>query len=214
MRESAWRYVLDFTKKHEGAVFHMYNNRTASQTAQDVTCGIGFRIDPRAVVTQGWVKAMFYDPLTGPPSDAQLFADWDAAAALARTGNNLAEYAKVCRLRMYPQRVYEQMALILRDQKLPALLTHPSCREAFKNFENFPAAAQVFALSFAYGRIPIDFPMMRASIAAERWREASDRCHVHGMSETKNTAHRQLLLFAQEVVSHERDFDSLPTDIL
>jgi hypothetical protein len=195
MRESAWRYLLQFTKKHEGAVFHMYNNRTASQTKQDVTCGIGFLIDPRSAATQAWLKAMFYDPATKlPPTDTQMLADWDAAAALARTGKNLPEYGKVCLLRMYPDRVYERMALILRDQKLPALLS--LCRDDFKDFKDFPAAAQVFGLSFAYGRIPLDFPKMRESIRNQRWSEAADRCHVRGMSPIKDQAHRQLLLFA------------------
>jgi hypothetical protein len=70
MREAAWGYLLQFTKKHEGAVFHMYNNRTADSTTQDVTCGVGFRLDPRGAATQSWVKAMFFDPTTNQtPSD-------------------------------------------------------------------------------------------------------------------------------------------------
>jgi hypothetical protein len=65
----------------------MYNNRTASQTKQDVTCGIGFLIDPGSAATQGWLKAMFYDPATRLTlADEQRLADWDAAAALRRTG--------------------------------------------------------------------------------------------------------------------------------
>ena len=36
---------------------------------------------------------------------------------------------------MYPDRVYERMALILRDQKLPALLS--LCRDDFKDFNTF-----------------------------------------------------------------------------
>jgi hypothetical protein len=140
MREAAWGYLLQFTKKHEGAVFHMYNNRTANSTAQDVTCGVGFRLDPRGAATQSWVKAMFFDPTTNQtPSDDQMLADWDAAANLARTGTNLPQYASVCRMRMYPDRVYDRTALILRDQKLPALLK--SFPDDFKDFSNFPAAA-------------------------------------------------------------------------
>jgi len=215
MREVAWRYLLAFTRKHEGAVFHMYNNRVATSSKQDVTCGVGFLIDPRSAATQAWLKVMFQDPSTKQaPTDAQMLADWDAAAALSRTGNNLGEYAKVCRLRMIPERVYEQMALILRDQKLPALLTHPACGASYSDFENFPAAAQVFSLSFAYGRIPIDFPKMNAAVKAGRWAEAADQCHVTGMSPAKNKAHRELLLFAQNVVDRRGNFDELPANIL
>jgi hypothetical protein len=215
MRESAWRYVLEFTKKHEGAVFHMYNNRTTDAAKSDVTCGIGFLIEPRqSVITIPWVKPMFFDKNSkAPATPDQLLSDYDAAHDLLRTGTNLSQYGQICQLQMYPDKVYERMALILRDQKLPALLTHPNCRDDFADFENFPAAAQAFSLSFAYGRIPIDFPMMRASIRAGNWSEAGDRCHVSGMSESKNTAHKRLLQFAQDVVDQGRDLDEMPAAI-
>lgn len=148
MRESAWRYLLQLTKKHEGAVFNFYNNRLTETAAQDVTCGVGFRIDPRGEVTRAWVKAMFFVPGTNAtPTDAQMLADWDAAAALIRTGSNLLQYGNACKLRMYPDKVYNQMALILRDQKLPALL---SSSTDFSGFETFPAAAQTFCLIWVW----------------------------------------------------------------
>ena len=213
MRESAWRYLLQFTKKHEGAVFNFYNNRKPDSTVQDVTCGIGFRIDPRSEAKKAWVKTMFFDPATNQtPSDDQMLADWDAAANLARTAKNLLQYAIVCRMRMFPDRVYTQMALILRDQKLPALLSNFS--KDFGNFPNFPAAAQVFCLSFAYGRLPFDFPHLRDAIRQGLWAEASKQCHLRGCSESKNKAHAQLLLLAQRVVDQNLDFDTLPAGIL
>jgi hypothetical protein len=215
MRELAWRYLLAFTRNHEGAVFHMYNNRVASSSKQDVTCGVGFLIDPRSAATQHWLKVMFRDKFTKqPPTDTQMLADWDAAATLARTGNNLSQYKAICQLEMIRERVYEQMALILRDQKLPALLNHPACGPSYSNFESFPAAAQVFSLSFAYGRIPIDFPKMNAAVKGGRWAEAADQCRVTGMSEAKNKAHRELLLFAQNVVDRNGNFDELPANVL
>jgi hypothetical protein len=209
MRPAAWSYLLAFTKKHEGAVFHMYNNRPANSQVQDVTCGVGFLLSPRGVVTQPWVKNMFFDPATNQaPSDDQMFADWDAAAALARTANNLGQYAVVCLMRMHPDRVYNQLAVILRDQKLPALLsTFP---DDFRNFSSFPSAAQVFCVSFAYGRIPIDFPRLRAAIRDGRWADAAKECHLHGASELKNQAHAQLLMLAQRVVDQNLDPDTLP----
>jgi len=212
MRESAWRYLLQFTKKHEGAVFNFYNNKLNEKAAQDVTCGVGFRIDPRGIATKAWVKTMFYVPgSNAAPTDTEMLADWDAAAALIRTGSNLLEYGNVCKLRMYPDKVYNQMALILRDQKLPALLGSSA---DFNSFENFPAAAQTFCLSFAYGRIPFDFPLMRASIRDGRWADAAKQCHQRGCSELKNQAHAQLLLFAQGVVDKSLDFDAMPALIL
>jgi hypothetical protein len=64
MRELAWRYLLAFTRKHEGAIFHMYNNRVASSSTQDVTCRVGFLIDPKSAATQNWLKVMFQNPNT------------------------------------------------------------------------------------------------------------------------------------------------------
>jgi phosphatidylserine/phosphatidylglycerophosphate/cardiolipin synthase-like enzyme/V8-like Glu-specific endopeptidase len=209
MRPAAWAYLLPFTRQHEGAVFNMYNNRPASSTKQDVTCGIGFLLDPRSVVTQAWVKEMFFNPATHQtPTDEQMLADWDAAANLARTGNNLGQYRLVCKMQMYPDRVYNRMALILRDQKLPALLR--SFPDDFRDFPNFPAAAQVFSVSFAYGRLPFDFPKMRASIREGRWADASQQCRLQGASAAKNKAHAELLLLAQQVVDQHLDPDTLP----
>ena len=215
MREVAWRYVLAFTRKHEGVVMNMYNNRPATSKKQDVTCGVGFLIDPQSEVTKTWCKVMFVNKFTkASATDAELLEDWRIASEISRTGNNLYEYENACQLTMIPERVYERMALILRDQKLPALLTHPACCDSYKGFESFPAAAQAFCLSFAYGRIPIDFPKMNAAIAAGRWAEAAENCRVLGMSAAKNKAHRELLLFAQNVVDRKGSYDELPATIL
>ena len=191
----------------------MYNNRKPGATKQDVTCGIGFLVASRDVAIQPWVKNMFFDPATkGTPTDLQMQADWDAAANLARTGNNLLQYAIVCRMRMYPDRVYNQMAVILKDQKLAALLkNYPT---DFGGFSNFPASAQVFSVSFAYGHMPGDFPKMRAAIREGRWADASKECHLNGCSELKNSAHAQLLLQAQQVVDQHLDLNTLPPTIL
>lgn len=211
MRETAWRYLLEFTKKHEYPVFHMYNNRREASAAQDVTCGIGFLLENRTTATREDFKLMFYDPATGEiPSNDQLMADWDAAANLTRTNTNISQYANVCKLRMKQDRVFDKMALILRDQKLPALLKF----SGFSNFESFPAAAQVFSLSFAYGLMPRLFPKMCAAIEKEDWRGAAMECKVTNMAELKNIGHRNLLLFAQKVVDEGLDYNIVPSTIL
>jgi hypothetical protein len=90
MRPAAWSYLLALTSKYEGAVLHMYNNAQTRTAMTDVTCGVGFRIDPRAGATEASLKAMFFDPATNlPATDQQMLDDWDAAAALLRTGSNL-----------------------------------------------------------------------------------------------------------------------------
>lgn len=111
---------------------------------------------------------------------------------------------------MKQDRVFDKMALILRDQKLPALLKF----SGFSNFENFPAAAQVFSLSFAYGLMPTIFPKMCAAIGKADWRGAAAECKVTNMAELKNIGHRDLLLFAQKVADESSDYNVVPTTIL
>ena len=152
-----------------------------------------------------------------------MMADWNAAAALLRN-NNLTRtaatplgticYSDVCKMRMHPNKIDEKMAFIMRDQKLTALRSDPRCAESYRNFETFPAAAQVFSLSFAYGRIPIDFPRMNQFMRDGQFGNAATECRVPGMSERKNEAHKELLLFAQNVVDTAADLDSLPAVIL
>ncbi|HYM75016.1 MAG TPA: hypothetical protein VE377_03475 [Candidatus Dormibacteraeota bacterium] len=212
IRQSAWVYVQGFTKEHEACVLNMYNNRTPDKPNidknQDVTCGIGFQITRTSVLSSA-IRRMFYDPATNAaPTDTQLSADWQAAADLARQGN-LPEYSKVCHLRMYQQMVYEYMALVLKDKLGNLLKMWPA---VFGNIDQFPAAAQAFCMSFAYGRLPIDFPKMRAAIQVQDWKGTADQCHVHGMSAKKNLAHKNLLLFAQSVVDDKKNYDSVPAN--
>jgi hypothetical protein len=210
MRQSAWDYLLAFTVRHEGAVLHMYNNRATETAKQDVTCGIGVLLESRDVAARGDVMSMFYDPATGgAPTSDQMRADWDAASKLLRTSKNLAEYGVVCHMRMNPQRVNDRMATILRDQKLPALLRI----KEYAGFKDMPGAAQAFCLSFAYGRIPFDFPKMNACVGAGDWKGASGQCRLRGGSEAKNRAHANLLLFAQRVVDSSLNFDTMPAGL-
>ncbi len=210
MRQSAWDYLLAFTIRHEGAVLHMYNNRATEKAKQDVTCGIGVLLATADVAVRADIMNMFYDPATqAAPTPQQMRADWDAASKLLRTAHNLAQYGVVCHMRMYPDRVNDKMALILRDQKLPALLK----LNDYSGFKDMPAAAQAFCLSFAYGRIPLDFPKMNACIAARDWKGAAAQCHMNGASERKNKAHANLLLFAQKVVDQKLSFDTMPATL-
>jgi hypothetical protein len=209
MRPAAWSYLLALTSKYEGAVLHMYNNAQTRTAMTDVTCGVGFRIDPRAGATEASLKGMFFDPATNlPATDQQMLDDWDAAAALLRTGSNLRQYGRVCRLRMSPDKVYARMAQVLNEKTDVLLSTFPS---DFSGFVHFPAAAQVFCVSFAYTYLKLSqFPKLRASIRAHKWTDAAAECQLQGLSSDKNDAHRQLLLFAQTVVNRKFDPDTLP----
>ena len=214
--EDTWQYLLHFTAVHEYPVYHMYNNRAEGSKEQDVTCGIGFRIEGRANAPH--FRALFYDPASGqPPTPEQLLADYDEAAKLARTGHTLADYAKVCHLRMQQDRVFTKMAQILRDEKLPSL--HRFCPDSFGRLQEFPAAAQIFCMSFSYGQIPGikekkwpngTWPTLRAYIRDAEWEKASGECHVARQSEPKNIGQKNLLLFAQKVKDEGLDPDTMP----
>ncbi len=214
--EDAWQYLLHFTAVHEYPVYHMYNNRPEGSKEQDVICGIGFRIEGRENAPH--FRALFNDPAGGqPPTPEQLWADYDEAAKLARTGHTLADYAKVCHLRMHQDQVFTKMALVLRDDKLPNL--HRMCPDSFGRLQAFPAAAQIFCMSFSYGQIPGikekkwpngTWPALRECIRDTKWEKASGECHVTKQSEPKNIGHKNLLLFAQKVKDEGLDPDTMP----
>jgi hypothetical protein len=229
MRESAWRYLMKFTQKHEGYVPHMYNNRKEEGAGQDVTCGIGFRIEKRGNATDGVFVNLFYDPNTNDkPTPQQMLYDYDRAAELTRTDkppnltrtpatpSNVICYSDVCKLRMYKDRIYTRMAEIMKTEKLPALIN--GCRGRFKDFASFPAPAQVFCLSFAYGRMPTGvgkdgFPKMADWCMATEWAKAAGECHVNQQSELKYLGHVRLLQFAQQIKDMNGDYDQVPADI-
>jgi hypothetical protein len=224
MRDTAWTYLLEFTTHHEYPVYHMYNNRTKKGAKDDVTCGIGHFLESPDAAKK--IKHMFFDKNTRPPmpaTDEQIEHDWDAAAKLTRMTdkeNNLNEYGNICILRMYPNLVYDDMAETLK-QKLKTLLTYPRCKDDFADFVDFPAAAQIFSVSFAYGHIPgvptkkhgkheSDYPAMRAFIKATEWSKAATECRLNNGSEAKNNGHRRLLEFAQYVKDEGLDFNLVP----
>jgi hypothetical protein len=213
IRANAWQYVQGFTKEHERAVMNMYNNRPPSvpniDANQDVTCGIGFRLATIEDVWRPEIRCMFYDPVTNSPATKeQLEADWRQAANLARDGN-LAEYSQLCHMRMYPEMVDQHMAEVLKQKLGDLLRFYP---RVFGDINKFPAAAQAFCMSFAYGRIPIDFPMMRAAIQLQDWKGAAAECHVVGLSTRKDEAHKNLLIFAQMIVDQGGNYDSVPSN--
>jgi hypothetical protein len=213
IRVTAWQYLQGFTKEHECPVMNMYNNRPPDEpnigANQDVTCGIGFRLATIEDVWRPEIRCMFYDPATNSPATKeQLEADWVQAANLARDCN-LEEYSKVCRTRMHPEMVDQYMSQMLKQKLADLLKFYP---KVFGNINQFPAAAQVFCISFAYAHMPIDFPMMRAAIQLQDWKGAAAECHVVGLSARKDEAHKNLLLFAQRIVDQRGNYDSVPVN--
>lgn len=215
MRQAAWDYLLVFTRHHEYAVLNFYNNRASDKAKSDVTCGIGFVVEPRSEANSNWIRPLFYNRTTmSPATPDELLADYDAAFRLFRTGNNLAQYANITRLAMYPDRMNERMGTIFRELKLPAILGISD----FADFENMPAAAPTACLSFAYGIIPnpknpdprLRYPSMRAAIGRADWRQAGDECGMTGASAGKNRSHKGLFSFAQEVKDKKLPPDTMP----
>jgi hypothetical protein len=205
MRDSAWKYLLKFTAYYEAAVLHMYNNRKDATKPQDVTCGIGFRLPSRASACEQWVKDMFI----GDPSDADMMADWDAAAAILRTGNSIAAYAKACKLRMDADKVNQQMARrlagVVKDLNAPGAYANQ-----FLLFDEWPAQAQVGLVSYAYGWSPAKAPKMSGDLESWHFEQASKECSLTGASQRKNLAHKALFHNAGVISDDHLDLDQVP----
>jgi hypothetical protein len=186
----------------------------------DVTCGIGHAI-PSAAEARKLMKLFIDRDTKLPATPDQLEHDWTSARDLRRTRNNLGDYAIVCQLTMPKQGVVDDMAAGL-SSRLRTLRTFANCRDDFADFPNFPAAARIFSASFAYGHIPgvidrrpnkphvPDYPAMRAAIRAGDWGTAARQCEIGGISARKNEAHKQLLLFAQQLKDAGKDLNTLP----
>jgi hypothetical protein len=226
MLQSAWTYLLQFTIKHEGAVPHFYNNRKTwdPKEKDDVTCGIGWMLAGPDVATQR--PELFYDPATNaPPTPDQLRGDWHEAQKMLRTGSNLSHivpphapasvlcYDDVCKMRMTTKAMQQRMAEILKIDKLRGLLKEGPWSKYYQDFEKYPAPAQVFALSFAYGRLPLDFPKMNAYMRDWEFAKAATECHVDRQSEAKYRGHVALLTFAQEIKDKNLKYDLVPAVI-
>jgi hypothetical protein len=184
----------------------MYNNRKSETAKQDVTCGIGFLLSNRDTATQADYKQMFYDPATNlPASDDQLRADWDAAAKLLRRGwpnNNLEStasgdgYADVCKMRMYPERVKDKMASILKEKKLDWEIKNWLPLE---KFILMPAQAQVACASYFYGWSLAKAPNLRQALLDFDFVKAAAESKLPGAAERKNKAHERLFLNAASI---------------
>jgi hypothetical protein len=207
MRDSAWKYLLKFTAYHEVAVLHMYNNRQNKSQPQDVTCGIGFRLPSKASACAKWVKDMFI----GGPGDAEMMADWDAAAAILRTGASVEEYAKACKQRMDSDKVIQQtgrrLAGVVKDLNAPGAYA-----DQFLLFDEWPAQAQVALVSYAYGWSPAKAPNMSSALDSWHFEDASNRCSLLGASQRKNIAHKALFHNAQVISDKNLDLDQVPSN--
>jgi len=218
MQEGDWQYLLRFTTHHEYPVYNMYNTRGPEDP--DVTCGIGHAISSPAEARK--LTKLFIDKDTKlPAKPEQLEQDWNAACNLRRTRTNLGDYAIICQLTMPRQAVIDDMAEGL-STRLHTLRTFVNSKDDFADFPNFPAAARIFSASFAYGHIPgvidkrkgkkhvPDYPAMRVAIRAGDWATAARECAIGGVSPRKNEAHKQLLLFAQQLKDSGGDPNTLP----
>lgn len=205
LSQQAWDYLLTFTKAHEAAVLHMYNNRASEADKQDVTCGIGILLIDRDTATGNDYKTMFFDPATQlPASDEQLRADWDAASKLLRRSwpnANLEStpagdgYADVCKMRMHPEAVADKMASVLKS-KLKSELEHWLPVETFISM---PSQAQIACMSYFYGRSLAGAPLLRQALLDLDFNRAARESHLNGAAAAKNKGHERLFLNAASI---------------
>ena len=215
MKQAAWDYLTKFTDHHEAIVLHMYNNRASLKARQDVTCGVGFLLTSADAAIADY-KSLFYDPVANrPATDAQIRADWQAAADLLRTGwpkSNLEStpdgkgYADVCKLRMYRDKVIARRNDLLASKLETALRQVPELGQ----FSEYPAQAQVAIASFCYGFSPKGSPNFYMDLFHWDFDGAGKESALAGLSAQKLLDHRILFWNAARICEQKLDDDLLP----
>jgi hypothetical protein len=212
MSQQAWDYLLKFTQSHEWPVLHMYNNRSAEGQDQDVTCGIGFRLESPDHAAKEEIRRMFRNKKTGQPAtETEMRQDWEIASKILRTGSNLEStgdgkgYADQCQLVMEEALMWQYMQTVMKrryETELP--------KDTVWNFASLPWQAQIFALSYNYGRYLTASPKMLAALVNFDFDTAATESWLKGLSPRKLVAHRTLLWNAARIVEQRRDYKELP----
>jgi hypothetical protein len=211
MNNATWDYVLQFTLAHEVPVYHMYNNKQSADAAQDVTCGIGVRLDTReTAVNDPAIKALFFNKTTGHSAgDDELRQDWDTASQiLRRTASPETEYAARCQLVMDKDKTWDYLQVRLKAQ-LAADRTPGRCK-CLDGFKDFPAVAQAAVACFCYGWSLTRAPHL--SLYLEHWDfdSAQKACWLDKASLEKLYGLRVLFYNAGRVYEQNLNYDWLP----
>jgi hypothetical protein len=220
MSQSTWDYLLRFTKEHEGRAFFMYNNRPLKTDKQDITCGIGFRIET-AEVGATTFRPLFRVKATGlVPSEPQMRAEFHRVDGIPRTATNLfTDYADASAYAMDEAATWEFMRGLMRS-KFEAQRSAAG-GEFLTHFKDMPAQAQIALVSYNYGwsieRSPKLCRILNADHldflgAMDQVLQAKDNPELA----PKNTAHQTLMWNAAQIVKLKGtpdapDWDLLPT---
>ncbi len=208
MSPPGWEYLLRFTKEHEGPAFFMYNNWPLKTDKQDVTCGIGFRLENREIAGGDTIRNLFRVKATGVvPSGDLMKAEFDRVALIPRTATNLySAYRDTSDYAMDEDATWEHMRALMRGKfegqrgvASAGFLAH---------FKEMPAQAQIALVSYNYGwsiekspslcRIlnadPMDFLGAMAQVV-----QAKDNPELAA----KNLAHQTLMWNAAQIVKRK-----------
>jgi len=197
MYQSVSDAFTDFTKQYEGAVAWMYLD-----VEDYVTVGVGNKIDP---IDQALaVKDQFVQKADGnapADPDTAVTNDWHSVKGYAGQGKNWQFFGGVTQLQMA-----NPYALVMSH----ATSDEGFLTSRFANWGNFPADAQLAALSMSYAMGPgFNFPAFLAAVNAvdgngnwaPDWKTAAAQSHMSEAGNPgvapRNVADRVLLLNAQ-----------------
>ena len=165
MWDSVRNTWVQFNQDLEGYLDFMYLD-----TRNLVTTGMGNLIDPRPVAE----RLNWYDERTG---EYVSIDDIDAAWDLVKSRTDLSPlgggaFKHVTSLRLTGEDINN-----LIFSKLDEMESYLQRRPPFRDYETWPADAQLALLSMAWGLGPaFNFPRFQAFASERRWREAATEC--------------------------------------
>jgi hypothetical protein len=185
MGPSVWADLLNFTKRYEGPTDFMYNDKSSPN--QLVTCGVGRMLSSADEAVR--IKKYFVNAAGQEPSEPEMRADYEAANGLVRTEGNLWDFATITLLRI----PWDNVTEMLRTFMAAKVAGMRRGFNAFANFANFPADAQVACGSISYGGWGYPcFAPLREAVKAGDWALAAQVYRSPGWDKQKDEAHRAL----------------------
>jgi hypothetical protein len=182
-----WSDLLVGTKKFEGCIDFMYNDKSSPQL---VTVGVGKMFDDLVVATQH--KNYFLNPAGNIPEPKEIENDFNRAHGLKRTEGNLYEFATITLLRMPLVNIHKLLTsfMAVKVGPLPSM---------FSEFGKFPSSAKIACASIAYGGWGHPcFDLLKEAVRAKEWNRAAEVYKSPHWDPQKDAWHRGLFRAAAQ----------------
>jgi hypothetical protein len=203
-----YRYLLEFSKAHEGPIPFMYNNWPVKNAKKDVTAGVGIAITDRDEAAKDEIRLLFRLKGTNSiPTPEQMWAEFDRVNGTKRTNDNLdTEFGAKATMLIPPD-------LLIKSLEAKMLVCWNQRGALLLEFDRIQAQAQVALMSWNYGMRLINRPAMCDAVAAEDYFKAAELCPVlgtPGWDPKKNQAHQRLFENAGLIMMGSKDLNLLP----